>query len=205
MGSDRIAHVIESDYGMSVLDRDPTLLKRTLDTLAKIPKGLVSACGIKTLGFEDLGESKEYYPNHGYYVDNKLVLNSQLPGDDKVYQDPAGTSMDKFEQTLYHELGHGWDDAEGLLSEQDPWLQLSGWSKDWKPGLRRVVIDEEGQAPLKGEWCYDPNAGFTRFYAKRNPWDDFADSFAYYVAGCKSFLPEAKIRYFDERLAKYYK
>jgi hypothetical protein len=56
---------------------------------------------------------------------------------------------------------------------------------------------------MVGEWYYDPKAGFTRFYAKRNPWDDWADSFSFYVGGLKK-LPDNKTEYFDKLLKKYY-
>jgi len=194
-----------SKYKMNLKDGDGKLYGLTLDALDRMPAQLVLDSGIKNLGFEDLGESKEFYPNHGYYVNNLLVLNSQLPEDPYTYKDHSGAEMNKFDQTLFHELGHGWDDVMGLLSEQKEWLDLSGWSEEWKPGLKRVIITEEGQPEVRGEWCYNPDAGFTRFYAKRNPWDDFADSFAYYVADMKSFLPGNKIEYFDKYLGKYYK
>jgi len=193
------------NYGMNSKDGEDHLFTITDTSLGRLPKDLVKDSGIKNVGFEDMGESKEFYPNHGYYVNNLLVLNSQLINDPYSYKDHSGRTMNKFDQTLYHELGHGWDDVMGLLSEQKEWLDLSGWSEEWKPGLKRVIITEEGQPEVRGEWCYNPDSGFTRFYAKRNPWDDFADTFAYYVAGMKSFLPGNKIEYFDRHLGRYYR
>lgn len=196
---------IRTKYNISIKD-NPTWdqAEGLQEALSQMPPNLIKACGIETLQFKDLGVSKEYYPNHGYYVANTLVLNSQLKSDPNSYKDDSGKTMDKFEQTLYHELGHGFDDKEGLLSEKKEWLEISGWSKEPKNGLKRVVIDEPGSPKVVGEWYYDPSAGFTRFYAKRNPWDDFADSFCYYVAEMKSFLPKEKIAYFDKKLNKYY-
>jgi hypothetical protein len=204
LASSSCAAKISSSYGMDTEEQDADLLNKTLSALSKMPAELVKDCGIKVLEFEDMGRSEEFFPNHGYYVNNRLVLNSMLTEDPKRYQDASGSIMDKFEQTLYHELGHGWDDCFGNVSEQEEWLNLSGWSKEYKTGLKRIIIEEPGQEKVVGEWCFDPSCGFTRFYAKRNPWDDFADSFAYYVAGCKSFLPKNKIEYFDKYLGKYY-
>lgn len=83
-------------------------------------------------------------------------------------------------------------------------MELSGWSKEPVPGLQRLSIKEPGTPEVIGEMYFDPGAGFTRFYAKRNPWDDFADSFAFYVAGMKSKVPGNKKEYFDKLLKQYY-
>jgi hypothetical protein len=191
-------------------DSDEECVKTLLGSLKRLPSDLVRDCGIKTLGFEDMGPSKEYYPNHGKYIDNTLILNTQLLEDPTLIVDPdSNYTVNKLDQTLYHELGHGWDDVKGTkgqeLSLKKEWMDLSGWSQDPVPGHKRVVISEPGTPVLKGEYYYSPDAEFTRFYAKRNPWDDWADSFSYYVAGLKSFLPDEKIGYFDKYLGKYFK
>jgi hypothetical protein len=191
-------------------DTDEDLLRVLSTSLEKLPPQLVKDCGIKELAFEDLGPSKEYYPNHGKYRANTLVINQQIIEDPTLIVDPdSGSAVNKFDQTLYHELGHGWDevqcaDAEQLSLKND-WMSLSKWSEKPVPGYRRVIIREKGTPELVGEYFYSPDAGFTRFYAKRNPWDDWADSFSYYVADLKSFLPANKLSYFDKTLSKYFK
>lgn len=202
---------LKNVYGLEIdSDSDEECVKTLLGSLKRLPSDLVRDCGIKTLGFEDMGPSKEYYPNHGKYIDNTLILNTQLLEDPTLIVDPdSNYTVNKFDQTLYHELGHGWDDVQGNnnqeLSLKDEWLKLSKWSKDPIPGYRRVIIREPGTPILTGEYYYSPDAEFTRFYAKRNPWDDWADSFSYYVAGLKSFLPANKVAYFDKHLGKYFK
>jgi hypothetical protein len=202
---------IKDTYNIGIdQDTDEEYVEILNSSLKKLPPELVKDCGIKLLAFEDLGPSKEYYPNHGKYVHNTLVLNHNIIDDPTLIVDPdSGNAVNKFDQTFYHELGHGWDDVHGTggtdLSLQKEWLGLSGWSKEPVPGHRRVIIREEGAPVLKGEYYYSPEAGFTRFYAKRNPWDDFADSFSYYVAGLKSFIPENKRGYFDKKLGKYFR
>lgn len=177
-------------------------------SLDKLPQGLIRDCGITSLDFKDLGPSKEYYPNHGIYHNGTLTLNFRIIDDPMIISDPInGKKFNRFDQILYHELGHGWDEIKGNgkdLSLEDDWLSLSGWSETPKKGLKRIRIRERGTPELVGEYYYSPDAGFTRYYAKRNPWDDWADSFAYYVAGLKGFLPENKINYFDEKLKSYY-
>lgn len=188
---------------------DPECLRALYGSLQRLNPELVKTCGIKSLSFDDLGPSKEYYPNHGRYIKNTLVLNNQLLKDPKIIIDPDnGSILNKLDQTLYHELGHGWDEYQGEngdLSLKEDWMGLSGWSKYPKAGHKRVKIKEKGTPELVGEYYYSPFAKFTRFYAKRNPWDDWADSFSYYVGGAKSYLPKDKIEYFDKLLKKYLK
>lgn len=201
---------VRNIYGIDIDPlSEPECLEAFKGSIRRLPPDLVRDCNIKNLGFEDMGPSREYLPNHGRYEPGLLILNKWLLEDPMLIVDyESGNIMNKFDQTLYHELGHGWDEINGSdsleLSRQPEWLKLSGWSERPKPRLRRIRIRERGMPELVGEWYYHPEAGFTRFYAKRNPWDDWADSFAYYVGGMKSFLPQNKIEYFDKKLAGYY-
>jgi adenine specific DNA methylase Mod len=159
---------------------------------------------------DDMGPNKPYYPNHGYYVNESVTLNSDCfyhPDRPDDFVDGNGYYMYRPAQTLYHEMGHSFDDfheKEGVpLSQQDAWLKLSGWSENFKLGLQRLIIKDKGAPEVIGEWFYDPKAGFTRFYARRNPWDDWADSFSFFVGGMKK-LPDNKQEYFEKLLGKYY-
>jgi hypothetical protein len=201
---------ISEIYGIDVdKSTSPECMQALYGSLQRLNPEIVRMCGIKTLSFEDLGPSKEFYPNHGKYVNNTLVINEQLLKDPRVIVDPDhGVILNKLDQTLYHELGHGWDEFQGEngdLSLKEDWMSLSGWSKYPKPGLKRVRICEKGTPEIVGEYYYSPHARFTRFYAKRNPWDDWADSFSYYVGEAFSYLPKNKIEYFDKILKKYLK
>lgn len=202
---------IKSIYDIKIdPNTDPGCLKILDESLKRLPPELIRDCGIKIMGFDDLGPSKEYFPNHGKYMDGTLVLNSRLIEDPLLLVDfESGGSLNKFDQTLYHELGHGWDEKQdqggtlGQLSLEVEWLGLSGWSKEPQPGLKRIIIRDEGTPEIKGEYYYSPDAQFTRFYAKRSPCEDWADTFSYYVGGLKSFLPDNKVKYFDGKLSRY--
>lgn len=201
---------IKEIYGIDVDNKtSPECMQALYGSLQRLNPEVVKLCGIKSLSFDDLGPSKEYYPNHGKYINNTLVLNDQLLKDPRIIVDPDnGAILNKLDQTLYHELGHGWDEFQGEdgdLSLKEEWLTLSGWSKYPKPGLKRIHIKEKGTPELIGEYYYSPYARFTRFYAKRNPWDDWADTFSYYVGGALSYLPKDKTAYFDKLLKKYIK
>ena len=136
-----------------------------------------------------------------------IFYNPDLPDD---FFDHHGYFVTRPQQTLIHELGHSYDQHHNDLSLQKNWLSLSDWSENFKPGLKRLIIDEKEAPKIVGEWFYnpeiekEPGGGFTRFYAKRNPWDDFADSFAFYVADLKDKVPQRKKTYLDNLLGYYY-
>ena len=206
---------IKADTGLDMVAKpgtpDSTLIFRQMfQILRYFTKDLIRDCGInKVIIRTDMGPNRTYYPNHGYYCDNFVALNADIfyhPDQPDDFFDHRGYFITRPEQTILHEFGHGYDDNNGSLSHRDAWTSLSGWSKSFKPGLERLVIDEPGAPRVVGEWYFDPKiGGFTRFYAKRNPWDDFADSFSFYLAGMKNKLPENKARYFDGLLSKYFK
>jgi hypothetical protein len=195
---------MEDKFGLTVDGDDPRQISMLATAMERLPRPLAADCGIRYIGFRDLGPSREYYPNHGLYEGNKLYLNTQLLSDDQVFLDPSGRSLNRFDHTLYHEMGHGWDERNGDISLKPEWVSLSGWSKDPQPGLERITIREEGVPDHVGPWYSSPGAGYTRFYARIAPWEDFADSFAFYVAGLSGFLPASKIRYFDNALWRYW-
>jgi hypothetical protein len=190
-------------YDMAVMPGSPPeLVGRIAQALKALPEKLIKDCGIRLIGFQDLGPSREYYPNHGLYVNNKLILNSQLIDDPTVYVDGiAGKKLEAFDHILYHEMGHGWDMVKGELSLKPEWLNLSGWVEDPTSGKVRIIIrDKDVPEPLVGEWYYTPGTKFVRYYARRNPWDDFADTFAFVAAGMRGFIPDDKFNYFDEKI-----
>ena len=189
---------------------DPVILKQIHSALSDIPVSLIKDCGINEMSLRgDMGPNRQHspnYPNHGYYVNNSITLNSDIFHHPDDFTDEQGYFMARPRQTLYHELGHGYDEYNGFPSYKDDWLKLSGWSQTHKPGLKRLFIKGVDNAPdVLGEWFYDPKAGFTRPYGKRNNYDDYADCFCFYIGGLKSKLPENKIEYFDKKLGKYFK
>ena len=196
---------IRSKYGIEVLaGSNPTLVHAVAVALEKLDAGLVKQCGIGYLGFEDLGVSQKYGPNHGYCrirgdKPKELVLNTQLVDDPLLFKDSAGRTMDRFQHTLYHELGHGWDYSKGEISMEDDWLLLSGWSQYGSAGKVRVVVgSDELDEELVGRWYYDPNAEFVRFYARLDPYEDMADTFAFVVSGLHEFVPKNKLDFFKK-------
>jgi hypothetical protein len=174
-----------------------------------MPVQLVKDCGVTDLYIsEKMGPSKSYYPNHGYYdpATKSVTLNADIfenPDTPDDFYDENYHFVSRPCQTLLHEFGHSLDAECGELSMKEDWLKLSGWSKDAKPGLKQLIIDEPGMPRVVGEMFYNSKAKFTRFYARRNPWDDWADSFGFYFSGLRDKVPQTKRAYFDSLLKKY--
>ena len=197
---------LSTELGPKVTDGH-LILREVAEILRPIPQDLIRNCGITRLLIRnDMGPNKPYYPNHGYFTGDQVALNADifyhpdLPDD---FFDHRGYFVTRPQQTLIHELGHGYDEHNGNLSLKEDWLKLSDWSENFKPGLKRLIIDEKKAPKIVGEWFYNPEAGFTRFYAKRNPWDDWADSFAFYAANLKDKVPPNKTGYFKNLLGQY--
>lgn len=206
---------IGDEYGMKTtmmpgIHDQGFLLRKTYLALSLMPASLVKACGVGELLYrDDMGPNRPYYPNHGYYrPDNKTITlnvdifrNPDLPDD---FFDEKGHFLIRPEQTLIHEFGHGFDEEQGLPSDKDPWLKLSGWTQDRVPGHRRLIIKCEGKPDTLSDWYYDPKSEFTRYYGRYNPWDDYADCFSFYVGGVRDKVPTVKRSYFDNYLDRYY-
>jgi hypothetical protein len=186
---------------------DYWIIRELYKIFEPISPELIKACGVKTVILrDDMGPNKAYFPNHGYFINHEVTLNSDIfyhPDSPDDFFDYHGYFVTRPQQTVIHEFGHGFDFHHNDLSTQPAWLKLSGWSEAPQPGLERLKVKEEGAPELIGEWYFDPKAEFTRFYAKRNPWDDWADSFSFYVAGLRNKVPPKKAGYFSEILKGY--
>lgn len=206
------ADKIQGTYGIKpVLMPDVvdggSLLRQSYQALNHFPPKLVRACGIRELIFRnDMGPNRTHYPNHGYFLPSAqtITLNADIfyhPDQPDDFFDHRRYFITRPEQTILHEFAHGYDWNNGRPSSKPDWLRLSGWSETPRKGLRQIRIREEGCPEHYGEWYYHPEAEFTRFYAKKNPWDDYADSLSFYVGGLKAAVPSKKRFYFDRMMS----
>lgn len=199
------ADLLKKTYNIKISpNTDYTILRQIYNSLSDLPVDLVKACKIYRMDIrDDMGPNRPYYPNHGYFVDHSVTLNSDIFYNPDDFLDVRGYKMSRPVQTLFHEFGHGFDEYQGSVSLKKNWLSLSGWSECPQKGLKRIIIKDPGTPEVVGEWYYRPDAGFTRYYGKRNPWDDYADCFCFYVGGMSSKLPQNKIEYFDKFLMEF--
>lgn len=185
------------------------LAKEIYRILRPIPEDLVRACKVTTLELRsNMGSNLPFYPNHGFYqVPDLIVLNTDMfyhPDQPNEFMDHRGYFLTRAQETLVHELGHALDFVLGEPSLKPAWMKLSGWSHTPQPGLKQLIIRDKGVPEIRGDMWYDSKARFTRFYGKKNSYDDWADCFAFYIGGLRHNMPAEKNGYFDELLGKYY-
>jgi len=108
--------------------------------------------------------------------------------DGNIYMTSQGMSGSQIsvEQVAIHEIGHNWD-WEGVNSTVDDFYAQSGWTNSpttvSSGRFSWIVINDTG-LNADDNWWYSPfGDGFTSDYARSNPYEDFADSFAAYVMG----------------------
>lgn len=186
-----------------------TLAREIYRILRPIPPDLVKDCKVSTLELKStLGPNLPFYPSHGYYqAPDLVVLNADMfyhPDQPDAFMDHRGYFLTRAQETLIHEFGHALDYVLGEPSLKPAWMKLSGWSATPQIGLKQLVIKDKGAPEVRGDMWFDPSARFTRFYGKKNSYDDWADCFAFYVGGLRHGIPAEKNAYFDELLQKYY-
>jgi hypothetical protein len=77
------------------------------------------------------------------------------------------------------------------ISDTNEWIELSGWKKLDKTkkvpsNYKRYIEKRSGRnipGHKKSEWIHKDDAEFVRNYASKNPKEDFADTFAFFVLG----------------------
>jgi hypothetical protein len=182
------------------------LIRQIFNIFKPVPPALIKDCGVSKLIIDNtMGPNREFFPNHGFYreSDHTVTLNADIfyhPDQPDDFFDHRGYFLTRAVQTLYHEYGHAYDACHQNISLKPAWMSLSGWSRDYKPGLKQLRIKEEGFPEIIGEYYYNSKAEFTRFYARRNPYDDFADSFSFYIGNLKTKIPANKRKFLDSLL-----
>lgn len=189
LGSDYLEK-FEDEYGIELSDNATREQAQALwDALKNIPKNFLEGKVERICLDERMGRSKRYYPNHGKYIEEekKVMINPTVFNSKEKFEDDQGHSMSKVAQVIVHELSHGIDDANGF-SDEEEWREISDWKKigeDEKPpkGYKRLTIKEEGTPTLVSPWVFKADTEFPRWYAARNPKEDFAESCCFALAG----------------------
>ena len=153
---------------------------------------LKSKAYLAAIGLERLGNQ------HGSYSpeDGTLILNVDLfiggtpeqirlidvDGNDPPLCMPC---VSRPLHTTLHELSHAIGTATGL-DESPEWLALSGWqcAPDDPEGTARYWESRPGWAPQgPSEWRHRLGCWFTREYARRSPFELFADACTHIALG----------------------
>ena len=103
------------------------------------------------------------------FARNNDFTNTITFYDGAFYQSSNG-----LRKTVFHEIGHNWDNENPGWSE---FKDLSGWNwqaADTSPG--------DGYCESTGDnnWWHHSSAGFAREYGRDNPYEDFATTFGFY-------------------------
>jgi uncharacterized protein YdaT len=102
------------------------------------------------------------------------------------------------ELTVVHEVGHSI--YENFTKEKrQEWKDLSGWVKGTKDGNSAPYKETRpGWEPYNSAWTHKLGIGFTRFYAEKNPNEDFADSFAFFILGKGAQMERSKRTFLEQ-------
>ena len=113
-------------------------------------------------------------------VENLNVLGWNGSGSIVLVNNAFEGSVNLLFATAIHELGHNWDDdAENKFV--DEFREVSDWHFEVVQGTFNAAEQTPAQDSGWNNWWFDPGSQFVRNYAKMNPREDFAVSFAAYI------------------------
>lgn len=146
---------------------------------------------IERIGLEDLGAHHgSFAPDTGMLTLSTRLFTGATPQEIPLI-DIAGDEPPRREpytsralHTTLHEMLHAIGCATGL-DTCAPWLALSSWveAADDPPGTERYCETRPGWEPGPSPWRHRSNCWFTRAYASRDPYEDFADAATYIALG----------------------
>jgi len=105
------------------------------------------------------------------------------------------------QDTFLHEIGHKWDEESGYWNA---WKSLSGWTQTIPTGQASYYTYVMNNGSWSG-WYFLKSRydNFTRDYARTNPKEDFAESFAaYFMGNDHGGVLQNKFAYFNNWITK---
>jgi ADP-ribose pyrophosphatase YjhB (NUDIX family) len=107
--------------------------------------------------------------------------------------------------TLVHEVGHSLYKAL-TPQEQLAWLRISGWYPGSKAGQAPAYVEKRpGWEHNISRWTHKVGAKFSRYYGEKNPDEDFADCFAFYLMNKAHEIGDEKKAFFDAYIQQHVK
>lgn len=198
---DNYRNFFQSNYEIKLGSVSFEESKIIFEAISKVSKKIIKGL-IKIIDFDpSLGTPKDIFPNHGRWEDNfkTMFLNRKVIDLDK----------DEANHLIIHEIGHAYDHKLGEISKTKEWLELSGWTEN-PPALNikqksdphfvkhgafeRLKIQDDNLYSISN-WWFLKGTGFVRWYAKRNPSEDFAECFSFYVLKEKDKFEDCMDKY----------
>lgn len=147
---------------------------------------------LTSIGLERLGNQHgSYNPEDGTLILNVDLFTGETPAQIRLIDadgnDPplSMPCVSRALHTTIHELTHAIGTATGL-DESPEWLALSGWveASDDPEGTSRYWESRPGWTPQgHSEWRHRLGCWFTRDYARRSPFELFADACTHIALG----------------------
>jgi hypothetical protein len=119
------------------------------------------------------------FRRQGYDSDpNSLLLGWNTLDGKITLLDYAFTDIDWLHRSVYHEIGHNWEDP----SDNKYWntfTGLSGWT--YAPTSPNPTLFTQA-AETDTDWWFKKGTAFARDYGRTNPWEDWATSVEAYFS-----------------------
>lgn len=158
--------------------------KKVVLTFSHLPEEFVKRY-LKTLVLANLGAVHGKWEHEG----KTMTINPSVFDMKKYFGGGRFiTSVPEYVHVLIHELLHSLD-THFSLADSKKWLEISGWKfspKKTPDGCARYIENRPGwdkRGPRASRWVYKRGANFVRNYAKKNPYEDYAESACFYTMG----------------------
>jgi hypothetical protein len=148
---------------------------------------------------ECIVSAPELNAKHGRYLsgEHKILFN---PGNLNLRQRFGGGELplNHTDLCLVHEVGHSLYNSL-TSSEKTIWLGISGWTKNKVEGQAPAYVERRpGWEPKTSEWTHKFGVKFSRYYGEKNPDEDFADCFAFFLMNKAYRIGRTKRLFFEK-------
>lgn len=143
--------------------------------------------------------ASELNAKHGRYLpdEKKILIN---PGNLTLRQrfGSGETPISHADLAVVHEVGHSLYNALSP-EEKQRWNEISGWMKGTKKGQAPPYEEKRpGWERIISKWTHRIGAKFPRYYGEKNPDEDFADCFSFFIQNKAYRIGDDKKKFFED-------